>query len=84
MGILQARILESVAMPSPKGSSQPRAQTLVSCSSCTAGRFFITEAPGKKDATGERPRASLQGNILEVVEHDIDYSKGRGLLKEAS
>ena len=36
-GILQARILESVAMPSSRGSSQPRDQTLVSC---TAGRFF--------------------------------------------
>ena len=37
MGILQARILEWVAMPSSRGSSQPRDQTQVSC---TAGRFF--------------------------------------------
>ena len=37
MGILQARILEWVAMPSSKGSSQPRDQTLVSC---IAGEFF--------------------------------------------
>ena len=36
-GILQARILEWVAMPSSRGSSQPRDQTQVSC---TAGRFF--------------------------------------------
>ena len=36
-GILQSRILEWVAVPSPKGSSQPRDQTLVSC---VAGRFF--------------------------------------------
>ena len=31
MGILQARILEWVAMPSSKGSSQPRDRTQVSC-----------------------------------------------------
>ena len=36
-GILQARILEWVAMPSSRGSSQPRDQTQVSC---TGGRFF--------------------------------------------
>ena len=37
MGILQARKLEWVAMPSSKGSSQPRDRTQVSC---IAGRFF--------------------------------------------
>ena len=36
-GILQARILERVAIPSSKGSSLPRDQTQVSCS---AGWFF--------------------------------------------
>ena len=36
-GILQARILEWVTMPSSRGSSQPRDQTQVSCIS---GRFF--------------------------------------------
>ena len=36
-GILQARILEWVAMPSSRGSSQSRDQTWVSC---IAGRFF--------------------------------------------
>ena len=37
MGILQARILEWVAVPSSRGSSQPRDQTQVSR---TADRFF--------------------------------------------
>ena len=37
MGILQARILEWVAIPSSKGSSQPRDRTQVSC---IAGGFF--------------------------------------------
>ena len=36
-GILQTRILEWMAMPSSRGSSQPRDVTQVSC---TAGRFF--------------------------------------------
>ena len=37
-GILQARILEEVAVSFSRGSSQPRDQTWVSC---VAGRFFI-------------------------------------------
>jgi len=43
-GILQERILEWVAMPSSRGSSQPRNQTRISC---IAGRFFTSEPPGK-------------------------------------
>ena len=39
-GILQARILQWVAMPSSRGSSQPRDQTCVSCVPCIASRFF--------------------------------------------
>ena len=46
-GILQARILEGVAMPSSRGSSLPRDQTRVSSGPCNAGRFFTTEPPGK-------------------------------------
>ena len=38
VGILQARILEWVAMPSSRGSSRPRDQTQVSR---IAGRFFV-------------------------------------------
>ena len=41
--ILQARILEWVAMPPSKGSSQPRDGTYISCVSCTAGGFITTE-----------------------------------------
>ena len=43
-GILQARILECVAMPSSSGSSPPRDQTWVFC---IAGGSFTTEPPGK-------------------------------------
>ena len=41
MEILQARILEWVAMPSSRGSSHPRDRTCISCDSCIVGRFFI-------------------------------------------
>ena len=43
-GILQARGLERVAMPSSRGSSQSRDRTRVTC---IAGGFFTTEPPGK-------------------------------------
>ena len=46
-GILQARILELVAMFSSRGSSQSRDPTSIFCISCTAGGFFTTEPPGK-------------------------------------
>ena len=49
MGILQARILEWVAMPSSRGSSQPRDRTQVSC---TAGGFFAIWATRKPRNTG--------------------------------
>ena len=38
-GILQARIMELVAMPSSRGSSQPGFQTCVSYISCNGGGF---------------------------------------------
>ena len=44
-GILQAKILECIAMPSSKVSSQARDQTCISCISCIAGRFFTNESP---------------------------------------
>ena len=47
-GILQARVLEWVAMPSSRESSRPRDPT---CISCIAGGFFTAEPPGKP--TGE-------------------------------
>ena len=45
-GILQARILEWVAMPSSRGSSRPRDPTHIFYGSCIAGVFFTTEPPG--------------------------------------
>ena len=44
MGILQARILEWVAMPSSRESSRPRDQTCFSMFPALAGGFFTTSA----------------------------------------
>ena len=46
-GISQARILEWVAISFSRGSSWLRDRSCVSCVSCTAGRFFAAEPPGK-------------------------------------
>ena len=46
-GILQARILEWVSMPSSKVSSQLRDWTHVSCVFCITGGFLTAEPPGK-------------------------------------
>ena len=43
-GILQARILEWITLPSSRGSSQPRDQTCIPYVSCMAGGFFTTSA----------------------------------------
>jgi len=44
MGILQARILELVVVPSSRGSSQYRDQTRILMSPALAGGFFTTSA----------------------------------------
>ena len=60
-GILQARILEWVVMPSCRGSSQPRDQTQVSH---IAGGFLLSEPPGKPKNTGVYCLSLLQGIFL--------------------
>ena len=48
-GISQARTVEWVVISFSRGSSQPRDQN---CVSFIAGRFFITEPPGKPRCPG--------------------------------
>ena len=48
-GILQTKVLEWVAMPSSRGSSQSKDQTCVSCVSWLAGRFFNWRHLGSPD-----------------------------------
>ena len=66
-GILQARILGWVLMPSSRASSQPRDRTCISCSSCTAGGFFTTEPLGKPQwmlvTDGHYPSQVIKVNI---------------------
>ena len=59
-GILQARILEWVAIPFSRGSSQPKGQTQVSC---MAGGFFTAWA------TREAPRPPPPATTLYKQEH---------------
>ena len=46
-GILQPRILEWVAMPSPGDLPDPEMEPTSPVSPALAGRFFTTEPPGK-------------------------------------
>ena len=49
-GILQARILERVALSFSRGTFWPRDRTCVSCGSWIAGRFFTTEPPRSRES----------------------------------
>ena len=61
MGILQARMLQRVAMPSSRGSSQPRGQTWVSCMQADS---LPSEPPGKPRKSGVGSLSLLQGHFL--------------------
>ena len=58
-GVLQAKILEWVAFPFSRGSSQPRDQTQVSC--IADGFCLSAEQPGKPKNTGVGSLSLLQG-----------------------
>ena len=67
-GILQARLLEWIAIPFSRGSSWPRNWTLVSC---IAGRFFTTWATGNSNCpTCIRPTAST--NSMQQI---LDFNR---------
>ena len=63
-GILQARILEWVAIPFSRGSSQSRDRTWVSC---IAGRFFTVWA------TREAPWTEEPGGLQSVESHRVGH-----------
>ena len=72
-GILQARVLEWVARPSSRGSSQPRDGTQVSY---IIGRFFATEPPAEtkfnyNDALKKREIVLGKQVVGRVGEHII-------------
>ena len=61
LGILQARILEWVAIPFSRGSSQPRDQTQVSTLQVDSS---LSEPPGMTKIPGMGSLSLLQGNLL--------------------
>ena len=64
-GILQARILEWVAFPFSRGSSQPRDRTQVSC---MAGGFFTSWATKRKPKNTRGDSLSLLQQIFPTQE----------------
>ena len=68
-GILQARILEWVAMPFSRGSSQPRDQTWVS--RIAGGRFIVR-------ATREAQKRRPTERSLKVEGRQGDWAKVQG------
>ena len=72
-GILQARTLERVAMPSSRRSSQPRDRTQVSC---FAGGFFVIGPQGKPKNTGVSILSLLQWIFLTQEVNQLSYIAG--------
>ena len=58
-GILQARILEWVAIPFSRGSSQPRGRTLVSC----IGRWVLYRWATREVQKGREGAILLEGSV---------------------
>ena len=65
-GILKARTLEWVAMPSSRGSSQPRGQTPVSC---IAGGFLTVLAT--REALGKQENADSNYKEMPLHAHQV-------------
>ena len=80
MGILQARILEEVAMPSSRGSSQPRDQTQVSILQMDS---LPSEPPGKLMNSQVGSQSLLQG-IFPTQELNSDLLHCRHILYQLS
>ena len=89
-GILQARILEQVAISFCRGSSQPRDGSGVSWVSCITGRFFTTVPPGEACQVAKLSSSKLsrhqnqdwakemrcwQPNILCVLSETLEHSR---------
>ena len=80
-GILQVRILEWVAMPFSRGSSQPRDRTWVFC---IAGRFFTIWAGQVSDGVSSVARlkqACAEEALLALFSYCADSSRVHSLRK---
>ena len=65
-GLLQARILEWVAISSSRGSSWPWDRTHVSCGSCIAGVFFTAEP--KSQLSFQSQRSAMPKNVQTTIQ----------------
>ena len=79
--ILQARILEWVAISSSRGSSWQREWTHVSCVSALAGGFFTAKLPGKP-LDDRQPE--IKASLLNTESHlwIISFSDCRSMIKD--
>ena len=76
-GILQARILEWIAIPFSRGTSQLRDRTLVSC---ITDRFFTIWATGKSQISASTQNIN-RGNIIKWwKEHKIVYCESTDII----
>ena len=66
-GILQARILEWIAISFSRASSQPSDQNLVSYVSCMAGGFFTISTPW------ETPRYASNTTLMAESQEDLKF-----------
>ena len=69
-GILQARRVEWVAMPSSRESSQPSDRTHISCVSCITGGFFTAETPGKPTPSNSTSMLLPQAYVYHIKNQD--------------
>ena len=76
-GILQARILEWVAIPFSRGSSRARERTSVSCST---GRFFTIQAI-REACNTLNAAASLQSCLYDPIDGSPPGSPVPGILQ---
>ena len=74
-GILQARILEWVVIPFPRGSSQPRDQTQVSH---VAGRFFTSWATREAQQKAWPSLNAMTNSHLNEISSKI-YANSQGM-----
>ena len=80
-GILQARILEWVAFPFSRGSSQPRDRTQVSC---VAGGFFTSRATREALRIREWVACSFSKGIFPIQESNRSLLHCRRILYQLS
>ena len=73
-GILQARILEWVAFPTPGDLPDPGIEPTFLVSRALAGGFFTTEPPGKPSPVSQQYNLIPKLNVYENVELPLLYS----------